>query len=121
MAKLSVNDGLLHVELSAMERFRSGHDSFSVELWRVRFIVTDDGSRRDKLGNQTAGRNRHCGSFAKRGETAFVHWPKAGEAVIVQLTDPAWGEIIIGDKNAKEVASALRLEVVRGKQAAGLQ
>ncbi len=44
-----------------------------------------------------------------------MFWPKRTPAIIIQLTDPAWNEIIIGDANAKELASALRLEIAKAK------
>jgi len=31
------------------------------------------------------------------------------------VLDPVWNELIIGDENAKDLASALRLEVARAK------
>jgi hypothetical protein len=113
--KVYASDGLLTVELGALERVKAGRANLSVELWRVRFILVDDGERRDKLGLQQEGRTPHIGVFMKRGERSFAFWPKRTPAIIIQLTDPSWSEIIIGDENAKELASALRLEVARAK------
>ena len=113
--KVYASDGLLTVELGAFERVKAGRASLSVELWRVRFILVDDGERREKLGVQQEGRTPHIGVFMKRGERSFAFWPKRTPAIIIQLTDPAWNEIIIGDANAKELASALRLEIAKAK------
>ena len=115
MPKVFARDGLLTVELGLGERFKAGRESVSVELWRVEFILVDEGERRDKLGTQQEGRTAHTGAFMRRGERTFVFWPKRTPAMIIQVTDPAWNEFIIGDENAKELASALRLEVARAK------
>jgi hypothetical protein len=110
-----VQDGMLTVHLGAFESMKAGRDSVGVELWRVKFVVVDDGERRNKLGTQEEGRTSHIGVFVRRGEKSFVFWPKKTPAVIIQVTDPLWSEIIIGDANAKEVASQLRLEIARAK------
>ena len=115
MPKVYACDGLLTVELGAFERLQAGRASLSVELWRVRFILVDDGERRDKLGIQQEGRTPHIGVFMKRGERSFAFWPKRTPAIIIQLTDPSWNEIIIGDADAKALASALRLEIAKAK------
>jgi len=113
--KVFARDGLLTVEFRPGERFKAGRKSLSVELWRVKFILVDEGERRDKLGTQQEGRSSHTGAFMKRGERSFVYWPKNTPALTIQVLDPSWSEIIIGDENAKELASALRLEVARAK------
>jgi len=113
--KVFAHDGQLTVELSAGERFKSAIRHVSVELWRVRFILVDEGERRDKLGTQVEGRTAHTGAFSRRGEKAFVYWPKHTPAIVIQVLDPVWSEFIIGDKDAKEIASALRLEIARAK------
>jgi hypothetical protein len=51
----------------------------------------------------------------KRGEKSFVYWPKRTPAIVIQVLDPTWSEIIIGDDNAKALASALRLEIAKAK------
>ena len=115
MPKVFAHDGLLTVELGVGERFKAGRSSVSVELWRVKFILVDEGSRRDKLGTQQEGRSAHTGAFMRRGERSFVYWPKRTPAITIQVLDPVWNELIIGDENAKDLASALRLEVARAK------
>ena len=115
MPKVYASDGLLTVELGAGERFKAGRSNLSVELWRVRFILVDEGERRDKLGTQQEGRTSHTGAFMKRGEKSFVYWPKRTPAIVIQVLDPTWSEIIIGDDNAKALASALRLEIAKAK------
>jgi hypothetical protein len=117
MPKIVAEDGLLTVQLSTMESFKAGRSSLSVELWRVRLILVDDGERREKLGVQQEGRTSHVGVFMKRGERSFAFWPKRTPAIIIQVLDPSWSEIIIGDANAKELASALRLEIAKAKVA----
>jgi len=113
--KVYAHDGLLTVELGAGERFKAGRRQVSVELWRVRFILVDEGDRRDKLGTQQEGRTSHTGAFMRRGERSFVFWPKKTPALVIQVLDPMWNEFIIGDENAKETASALRLEIAKAK------
>jgi hypothetical protein len=113
--KVYAHEGLLTIELSAWEAIKAGRQQVSVELWRVRFILVDDGERRDKLGNQQEGRTGHTGAFMKRGERSFVFWPKKTPALVIQVLDPMWNELIIGDENAKELASALRLDIARAK------
>jgi len=113
--KVFAQDGLLTVELRLSERIKAGRKSLSVELWRVKFILVDEGERRNKLGTQQEGRSSHTGAFMRRGERSFVYWPKRTPAITIQVLDPSWSEIIIGDENAKELASALRLEVAKAK------
>lgn len=106
---------MLTVELGTFERAKAGRDSVGVELWRVKFVVVDEGERREKLGVQEEGRTSHIGVFVRRGEKSFVFWPKKTPAVVIQVVDPLWSEIIIGDPEAKEIASQLRLEIARAK------
>jgi hypothetical protein len=113
--KVFAQDGLLTVELRLSERIKAGRKSLSVELWRVKFILVDEGERRNKLGTQQEGRSSHTGAFMRRGERSFVYWPKHTPAITIQVLDPSWSEIIIGDENAKELASALRLELAKAK------
>ena len=115
MPKIYANDGLLTVDLSLGERLRTGRTSLSVELWRVGFIQVDDGELRDKLGRQEEGRTGHVGVFVRRSERSFVFWPKRTPAIVVQVSDPVWNRIVIGDANAKEIASKLRLDVAKAK------
>lgn len=77
--------------------------------------MVDEGERRNKLGTQEEGRTSHVGTFLRRGEKSFVFWPKKTPAVVIQVVDPIWSEIIIGDADAKEIASQLQLEIARAK------
>ena len=115
MPKVVVQDGMLTVLLGTLEALKAGRDSVGVELWRVKFVVVDEGDRREKLGTQEEGRTSHIGAFVRRGEKSFVFWPKKTPAVVIQVVDPMWSEIIIGDEKAKEIASQLRLEIARAK------
>jgi hypothetical protein len=115
MTKVAFDDGLLVIGFSLFERLKAGRGSVSVELWRVRFVLVEEPERRKNLGMQIEGRTAHTGVFLKRGERSFVYWPKRTAAVVIQVHDPFWNEIIIGDDAAKEIASALRLEVAKQK------
>ena len=115
MTKVSFDDGLLVIGLSLSERLQAGRNSLTVELWRVRFVLVEEPDRRKNLGTQIEGRTAHTGVFLKRGERHFVYWPKRTPALIIQVNDPMWSEIVIGHADAKDIASALRLEVAKQK------
>ena len=115
MPKISAENGMLVIELSMLERLQAGRNGLSLELWRVQGIGVDFGEGRAKLGTQQDGITAHTGAFTKRGERSFVFWPKKTQAVVVEILDPVWHWVVIGSKNAEQLAQTLQGAVRQAK------
>ena len=115
MSKLVISEGTLRVQLSALESYRANRPSFSIELWRVKEISVASVSRRATIGTQITGRKAYTGLFASRDSRTFVYWPNKTAAVKIVVLDPALDQILIGAKDAEQVATLLAAELSANK------
>jgi hypothetical protein len=116
LAKISVIEATLRVELGPLEAYRAKRASFSVELWRVKDVMTVAAVQRNSIGTQLLGRSAYAGLFANRGSRTFVYWQHKTDAVKITVVDPAFDHILIGSQDADKIAKELQAAVKAAKK-----
>jgi len=116
LAKISIIESTLRVELGPLEAYRAKRASFSVELWRVKEVTTVAAAQRNSIGTQLLGRSAYAGLFANRGSRTFVYWQHKTDAVKITVVDPAFDHILIGSQDADKIAKELQAAVKAAKK-----
>ncbi len=116
LAKISILEATLRVELGPLEAYRAKRASFSVELWRVKEVTTVAAAQRNSIGTQLLGRSAYAGLFANRGSRTFVYWQHKTDAVKITVVDPAFDHILVGSQDADKIAKELQAAVKAAKK-----
>ena len=109
MAKASITDNGLRVNIGWFEALRAVQGSFELPLTNLRGATEDPkylGVGEVGLRSPGAGIPGLLadGKFRKNGQTILSLWRRGQEIVVVELVDAKWDRLVLGCDDAKALA-----------------
>ncbi|WP_424216318.1 hypothetical protein ACN20G_29715 (plasmid) [Streptomyces sp. BI20] len=99
MAKVTVTENTLVVEIEGLDRVWSLKSRLDIPLAEVRGATVDPGAAREPKGIRTAGTHFPgvitAGAFRSRGERVFWHVKNPAKVIVVELTGDPWDRLVI--------------------------
>lgn len=111
MARVSITDDLLTVELQGLHRLWAFKRRLRVPLAHVRGATADPGMARERKGLRAPGLHLPgaavIGTFHRDGERHF--WDVVGSAgvVVIELVDEAYDRLVVEVEQPRDVTDAI--------------
>ena len=117
MPTIEIVDGALNIELSGAEKFAALSGSLSFPMSHVHSVKVDE-KVVDHLGLRAPGVHLPgviaAGTYYHDGDRQFVYWHHDEIAVVVNLTDEKYDQLILGVPGSKADAEALVARLSQG-------
>lgn len=118
MPQIHIRDGYLEVKLSPLQRWATLRRGVKVPFEQIRGATPDPTAIPTQLGLRAPGTGLPgfiaAGTFYKSGDKQFAYWRRGETAVIVELAGHKFDRLILGSKNAKELADQINA-AIQGK------
>lgn len=112
VAKVSVNNGVLKVDLGFWERVGGLSKSFEVDLKNISAVEIVARPTWRTLGWRLGGTHIPAvvalGHFSKSKKRMLVFWVKGKDAVVIDLKTGPLNRLIIGSTDSKALAKSLK-------------
>jgi hypothetical protein len=110
MATVTVQDGLIHVRLSRLERLLSFYQDLIIPVGAVREVSVVDAPDDAVLGTRRLGTNTSwvkMGIFKTGWTATFVIWKAPQRAISIRTSGAPFDHLIISGENPEELAALI--------------
>jgi hypothetical protein len=117
MARISITDGHLTVQLRGINRIWALRKGLTVPLSQVRGATVDPGARREAKGRRSPGLHipgiAAVGTFHREGERILWEVYRGDRAVVIQLSGEPYDRLIVEVKDPRGVVETINRAITQ--------